>query len=290
MTEGIIIKGIGGFYFVSTEADRVYRCRARGLFRKDGIVPYVGDRVSIDIIDDEEALITGILPRKNQFIRPPVANVDCFIITLAVKNPDPNFYIIDKFLTMAEYQHTDVIICINKIDLIRIEEIEAFLETYRNIYPVVAVSGKTGKGIEELIGLLGERKCAFAGPSGAGKSTLINLIHTSDRIETGEISEKTGRGKHTTRHVELFTLTDGGMVFDTPGFTSFEVISSDEQELAFLYPEMRSFTGKCRYHNCRHLSEPGCRVRAAVDEGLIPGTRYDSYSRQMKEIQETRRY
>lgn len=290
MTEGIIIKGIGGFYFVSTEADRVYRCKARGLFRKDRIVPYVGDRVSIDVINDEEALIRGILPRKNQFIRPPVTNVDCFIITLAARNPDPNFYIIDKFLTMAEYQHTDVIICINKIDLTTIEEIETFMKTYRNTYPVVAVSGKTGEGMEELIDLLGERKCAFAGPSGTGKSTLINRMHANARMGTGEISEKTGRGKHTTRHVELFSLPGGGMVFDTPGFTSFEVISSDEQELAFLYPEMRSYTGQCRYNNCRHLSEPGCRVRAAVDEGLIPGTRYDSYSRQMKEIQETRRY
>lgn len=290
MTEGIIVKGIGGFYYVKTEADKLYQCKARGLFRKDGIIPYVGDRVSIDAINNEEALITKILPRRNLFIRPPVANVDCFIITSAARSPEPNFYIIDKFLIMAEFQHTDGIICINKTDLTTAEEIEAFLETYRSIYPVVAVSGKTGEGMDELIELLGHRKCAFAGPSGTGKSTLLNRMLENADMETGEVSEKTGRGRHTTRHVELFNLPGGGMVFDTPGFTSFEIISSDEQELAFLYPEMRPFNGQCRYHNCRHLSEPGCRVRAAIDEGSIPPTRYDSYCRQMKEIQEKRRY
>ncbi len=287
--EGTILKGIGGFYYVRT-AEKIYQCKARGIFRKEGMTPYVGDLVEVEPLDDEEAVITRIFPRKNQFIRPPVANVDCLIITGAVKKPELNLYIIDKFLVMAEGQHTDIGICLNKTDLAAPGEIEAFRNIYEDIYPVICVSGKTGEGMWELQSFLKGRKCAFAGPSGVGKSTLLNRLEASAMAETGEISDKSQRGKHTTRHVELFQLSDGGMIFDTPGFTSFEVLEAEEQELAFLYPEMVPFIGECRYHNCRHISEPGCRVRQAVEEAAIHESRYDSYCRQLKEIQEMRKY
>jgi ribosome biogenesis GTPase len=289
VTEGTIVKGIGGFYYVKT-ADKTYQCKARGIFRKDGMMPYVGDRVEIEPLDDDEAVITRIFPRKNQFIRPPVANVDCLIITAALKKPELNLYIIDKFLIMAEYQHTEIGICLNKVDLAEPGEIDAFLEIYEGLYPVICVSGKTGEGLDELRKFLAGRKCAFAGPSGVGKSTLLNRLEDTFMAETGEISEKSQRGKHTTRHVELFQLSDDSMIFDTPGFTSFEVLDAEEQELAFLYPEMASLIGQCKYHNCRHVSEPGCQIRVAAEEGTIHASRYDSYCRQLKEIQEMRRY
>lgn len=289
MIEGTIVKGIGGFYYVET-AEGLYQCRARGIFRKEGMTPYVGDRVEIEPQDDKEAVITRIFPRRNQFIRPPVANVDCLIITAALKKPEINLYIIDKFLVMAEYQHTDIGICLNKIDLAEPDEINAFRKIYEDIYPVICVSGKTGEGLDELQKFLNGRKCAFAGPSGVGKSTLLNHLQATVMVETGEISEKSQRGKHTTRHVELFQLADGSMIFDTPGFTSFEVLEAEEQELAFLYPEMAPFIGQCKYHNCRHISEPDCEVRSAVIRGTIHMSRYDSYCKQIKEIQEMRKY
>ena len=289
MIEGTIVKGVGGFYYVET-AEGLYQCRARGIFRKEGMTPYVGDRVEIEPQDDKEAVITRIFPRRNQFIRPPVANVDCLIITAALKKPEINLYIIDKFLVMAEYQHTDIGICLNKIDLAEPDEINAFRKIYEDIYPVICVSGKTGEGLDELQKFLNGRKCAFAGPSGVGKSTLLNHLQATVMVETGEISEKSQRGKHTTRHVELFQLADGSMIFDTPGFTSFEVLEAEEQELAFLYPEMAPFIGQCKYHNCRHISEPDCEVRSAVIRGTIHMSRYDSYCKQIKEIQEMRKY
>ncbi|MDI9492895.1 MAG: ribosome small subunit-dependent GTPase A [Bacillota bacterium] len=289
VTEGTIVKGIGGFYYVRS-VDKTYQCKARGIFRKDGMIPYVGDRVEIEPLVDEEAVITRILPRKNQFIRPPVANVDCFIITAALRKPELNLYIIDTFLVMAEYHQTEIGICLNKIDLAESGEIEAFKEIYEGLYPVMCVSGKTGEGLDELRKFLAGKKSAFAGPSGVGKSTLLNRLVDATLAETGEISEKLQRGKHTTRHVELFRLSDDSLIFDTPGFTSFEVLDADEQELAFLYPEMVPFAGQCRYYNCRHLSEPDCKVRDAVEEGRIHPFRYDSYCRQIKEIQEMRKY
>lgn len=266
--QGTIIKGIAGFYYVKA-GDTVYQCKARGIFKKDGITPYVGDEVIIENINEREALIKKILPRKNFFIRPPVANVDCFVIVVAAANPDPNPEIIDKLLVMVEKENIDIIICINKIDLINGNKISEILEIYKNIYPVVCTCGKTGEGVNELSALLGNRKSALAGPSGAGKSTLLNQLQTRFTVEIGDISEKTKRGKHTTRHVEMFETDSGALIFDTPGFTSFEILDVEEDELHYLYPEMIQFIGECKYDNCRHIKEPNCRIMKAVKDGDI---------------------
>jgi ribosome biogenesis GTPase len=287
--KGIIIKGIAGFYYVKTE-EKVYQCKARGIFKKDGITPYVGDEVIIEIIDEEEAVVNEILPRKNSFIRPPIANVDCFVIVTAAARPQPNPDIIDKFLVMAEKNHTDIIICINKIDLVSEENRRVLENIYKDIYPVVCICGATGDGIQQLAELMGTRKCALAGPSGTGKSTVLNRLQTRFLVETGDISEKTKRGKHTTRHVELFETDSGALVFDTPGFTSFDILDAEAEELHFLYPEMVPFIGGCKYDDCRHVKEPDCCVRAAVTSGQIHESRYQSYLNQYKEIQEKKKY
>ena len=287
--KGIIVKGIAGFYYVKA-GGKIYQCKARGIFKKDGITPYAGDEVNIEKFDEEEAVINEILPRKNFFIRPPVANVDCFVIVAAAAKPEPNPDVIDKFLVMAEKSQTDIIICINKIDLVADKKRREIEDIYRDIYPLVSVCGKTGQGIGELTALLKDQKCALAGPSGAGKSTLLNRLQSRYTVETGDISEKTKRGKHTTRHVELFETDFGALIFDTPGFTSFDILDAAEDELHYFYPEMAGLIGGCRYDNCRHIKEPDCCIREAVKQGKIHESRYSSYVNQYKEIQEKRKY
>ncbi|HWQ80059.1 MAG TPA: ribosome small subunit-dependent GTPase A [Anaerovoracaceae bacterium] len=287
--KGIIIKGIAGFYYVKT-GEKTFQCKARGIFKKDGIVPYAGDEVNIEKIDEDEAVINEILPRKNSFIRPPIANVDCFVIVAATAKPDPNPDIIDKFLVMAEQNHTDSIICINKIDLATEEKRKEIMEIYQDIYPLVSVCGKTGHGIDALAALMRDRKCALAGPSGAGKSTLLNRLQSQYTVETGDISEKTKRGKHTTRHAELFETEFGALIFDTPGFTSFDILDAEEDELHYLYPEMAALIGGCRYDDCRHIKEPGCCIQEAVRRGKIHASRYRSYVNQYNEILEKKKH
>ncbi|WP_027398253.1 ribosome small subunit-dependent GTPase A [Anaerovorax odorimutans] len=288
--KGIIIKGIAGFYYVRTD-NQIYQCKARGIFKKNGITPFVGDEVIIEETDelDGEAVINEILPRKNSFIRPPIANVDCFVIVISIAKPKPNLIILDKFLVMAEKAHTKIIICFNKIDLDKDNRLEEIMKVYENLYTVVKVSGYTGEGIDELKKLLKGKKSAFAGPSGVGKSTLLNNLQEGFNVQTGEISYKTNRGKHTTRHVEIFELDFGGMIYDTPGFTSFDVLDAEEDELHYFYPEMISFIGQCKYDNCRHIKEPDCRIREAVDSGKIHKSRYNSYVTQYNEIKEKRK-
>lgn len=287
--KGTIVKGIAGFYYVKA-GEKIYQCKARGIFKKDGITPAVGDEVRIEKLDEDEAVIDEILPRRNSFIRPPIANVDCFVIVVAAAKPDPNPDIIDKFLVMAEKNQTDIIICINKIDLAAEEKREELEGIYRGLYPVVSVCGRTGQGIRELADLMKNRKCALAGPSGAGKSTLLNRLQSRYTVETGDISEKTKRGKHTTRHAELFETDFGALIFDTPGFTSFDILDAEEDELHYFYPEISSLIGGCRYDNCRHIKEPDCCIREAAEQGRIHESRYRSYVNQYKEIKEKRKY
>ena len=267
-----------------------YECQARGIFKKDGIVPMVGDIVEIEVLNEssdissKKAVLNSIYERKNQFIRPPVSNVDCFFIVIAATKPEPNFKIIDKFLIMAEKNKAKAVICINKIDLAKDEIITTIKEIYEDIYPVVFVSAFSGIGVDEVKAKMATGKYAFAGPSGAGKSTLINAVQPSAKAETGEVSTKTSRGKHTTRHVEIFETDFGAMVYDTPGFTSFDIIDSDADELFHLYPEIEKLYGACKYRNCMHIKEKECAVIEAVNAGIIHKSRYNSYKEMYEAI------
>ena len=243
-------------------------------------------------IDEEEkkGVINSIEPRRNQFIRPPIVNVDTFVVTFAATRPKPNFVLVDKFLVMAEMNNVDAVICINKCDLVDEETLALYKAIYEDTYPVIAVSAETGEGMDALEAALAGRTVAFAGPSGVGKSTIINSIIPHANMETGTISEKTKRGKHTTRHVEIFTANGGGRVYDTPGFTSFEILEAEEDNLEMYYPDIAAFKGQCYYDDCRHLKEPDCAVTAAVKAGKIHKLRYESYVANMEEIKTRRKY
>ena len=282
--KGKIVKGIGGFYYVDT-GNRVYQCRARGLFKKQGITPMVGDLVDMEETTEKEVegYVTAILPRKNCFIRPPIANVDLLVVMAAVKSPAPHYRLIDRFLVMAEMSKVEIICCISKIDLAP-QMAEDMMAIYGSLYPTYPISCKQGEGIEDMAKVMAGKNVALAGPSGVGKSTLLNHLRQEATAVTGEISKKTGRGRHTTRHVEIFSMEGGGSIFDTPGFTSFDILEAAEEDLAHYYPEMRPYLGLCRFDNCRHIKEPACRVRQAVIEGEIAASRYDSYITQMEEM------
>lgn len=286
---GIIVKGIAGFYYVKVE-NKVYQCKARGKFKNLGVVPTVGDLVEIQVLDDGDGVVNEILPRRNSFLRPPIANVDCMVVVIAAADPEPNFTILDKFLVMAEGNRTDVVICVNKSELASPEILVKIEKIYKELYPLVFVSCMEKTGFEKLELLLKDKKSALAGPSGVGKSTILNCLMPNEDIEVGEISHKTRRGKHTTRHVEIFETNFGAMLFDTPGFTSFEILEAEEDQLHFYYPEMAEFISNCKYDNCRHIKEPYCGVIAAVEEGLISKSRYKSYVEQITEIREKKKY
>ena len=287
---GLIVKGIGGFYYVKDDEGNVTQCRARGSFKNEGITPCVGDKVDYEILDDGDGIVEKIYPRKNHFIRPPVSNIDLMAIVTTASTPKPVPYIIDKFLVMAERSGAEIIICVNKADKAKKKILSELKEVYGNIYPVHVISAATGEGLEELKDALKGKKCAFAGPSGVGKSTLINALNPGMELETGEISKKTNRGKHTTRHVEIFTLPFGAMIYDTPGFTSFDVFENEVAMLQHNFPEMREYLGKCKYDDCIHLKEPECSVLDALEEGKISKSRYDSYVRMIEEIRKKKNY
>lgn len=288
---GLIKKGIGGFYYVETDKGLI-EAKGRGILKKDGITLMVGDNVEISIIDEPEkkGVIEAILPRKNQFIRPPIANVDIFAIVFAPQKPKPNFALIDKFLIMAKMKGAEAIICINKCDLASEDEIAEIKAMYAPVYPVLEISAKTGKGINALENEISGKRVALAGPSGVGKSTILNSMIPHANMETGSISEKTQRGKHTTRHVEIFDAYKDAKVFDTPGFTSFEILEAEEDNLQAYYPEFEPYAGSCRYDNCKHIKEPGCTVQKAVSDGRIHPKRYDSYVSNMEEIRKRKKY
>ncbi len=295
--QGQITKGIAGFYYVKS-GETVFRCKARGIFKQQGIKPAPGDQVDFEIIEgNDDSLITGILPRKNCFIRPFVANVDCFAVVTAVHRPAPVQALIDKLLIMAEQADTDIVICINKCDLAENtakasgrkarESLETLRSIYEPVYPVVLLEKDDPAGIEELRRLIQGKRTALAGASGVGKSTILNRLLRSEHMETGEISEKTQRGKHTTRHAELFPLDEEGTgIFDTPGFTSFSLAEMEPEQLQHCFPEIRDCPGTCRYDNCLHAAEPECRIKEAVRQGRFGQARYDSYLSMLKELQE----
>lgn len=269
---------------------RRIQCRARGVFKNEGITPYVGDEVEFAMVDDEEGVVEKIYPRKNSFIRPPISNVDLIAVVVSASKPKFNPFITDRFLVMAEKSSADIVICINKCDTAKEKDIEEIAKTYKKIYTVINISGSTGLGIDELREITMGKKTAFAGPSGVGKSTIINALQPGFSLETGEISGKTKRGKHTTRHVEIFHTDYGAMVYDTPGFTSFDVLEADEAELQHYYPDIMEYAGNCKYDNCVHIKEPKCGVLKALSEGKINQSRYDSYKNQIEEIRNKKRY
>lgn len=278
--EGIIVKGIGGFYYVDT-GEKIIECRARGKFRKTDITPIVGDRVEVNEEKSGEGSVTRIFERKNFLVRPPVANIDAIVVVCAAANPAPDFALMDKMLVIAENCGIEGIVCINKTDLISQEQTEEISHVYRLAgYKVVIACAAEGRGDEELAAIVKGRTVAFAGLSGVGKSSLLSLITGRD-LAVGGVS-KIQRGKHTTRHVELISAC-GGYVFDTPGFSKLEINGVKPQELRLLFPEMEKLEGQCRFRGCAHIAEPDCAVLEAVKNGEIAQSRHKSYT-EMYEI------
>ena len=285
--QGRIIKGIAGFYYVTAESE-LYECKAKGIFRKEKMKPLVGDLVEIEILDEEKKLgnIVDILPRKNSLIRPAVANIDQALVIFAAKEPNPNLSLLDRFLVTMERQEIPVLICINKEDLALPEEIEEIKTIYQNCgYPVIFTSASKEKGIEELRAVLNSKTTAVA-----GKSSLTNLLAPGIDMETGEISKKLGRGRHTTRHSQLIELWQETYLMDTPGFTSFYVENMEKEELRYYFPEFQDYEGSCRFQGCTHTHEPGCMVKEALENGKISRKRYENYLEMYRELEEKRRY
>lgn len=291
MLEGIITKGIGGFYYVKV-GKTTYECRARGLFRKQKITPQVGDRVLIRADEhDKTGYVEEIFDRTTELTRPAVSNVNQAIIVFAIRNPDPNLWLLDRFLLLASSQNLDAVICINKIDLANEGELDNICDIYKNTgYKIITTSTEEDLGIDELREVLKDKITVFAGPSGVGKSTLLNMVQPNLKLETGEISEKNKRGKHTTRHTELIELEIGGFVLDTPGFSSLDLTFLTEDDLAEHFPEINEVGHLCRFNGCRHLKEPGCRVKEDVENGEISQSRYDNYVMFFNELIDSRRY
>ncbi|OPL08029.1 MAG: hypothetical protein AVO33_02840 [delta proteobacterium ML8_F1] len=277
--KGIILKGIGGFYYVEA-GDRIYATRARGLFRNEKIKPLVGDQVEIDVTSDEdsEAYIQKILPRKSRLQRPEVANVDQVIVTMALTNPSPNFILLDKLLILGQYHGVRPVICLNKSDLVPPGVLEEVKRDYEATgFDVIFVSVPELTGIEDLKAVLRGKVNVFAGPSGVGKSSITNALKPGLALKVGEVSERIGRGRHTTRHTELIELPSGGFVLDTPGFSSLEILQIPKDTLKDYYPDFSEAARDCRYRDCSHINEPGCGVKEAVADRRISQNRYHGY-------------
>ncbi len=276
---GKIIKGIAGFYYVQVESG-VYECKAKGACRKEKIKPLVGDDVEIDVISEEEMTgnVINILPRKSELIRPAVANVDQALLIFATKSPEPNLNLLDRFLCMMEEQDLPIIICFNKDDLADEGFQQQMRDTYEPAgYRVIFTSAKEEAGIDAIKEILKGKTSTVAGPSGVGKSSIVNILTEGQVMETGEVSEKIGRGKHTTRHSELLYLGDDTYIMDTPGFSSLFVPKVDPVDLYRLFPEFIEPAENCRFTGCAHHKEPDCGVKAAVESGEIAASRYENY-------------
>ncbi len=291
--QGKIIKGIAGFYYVDVVESGVYECKAKGIFRKDKKKPLVGDMVEMEVLHekDMEGNITEILPRKNELIRPAVANIDQALVVFAVTKPSPHFNLLDRVLVMMDSKDIPAVLCFNKKDIAEDEEIAKLKEIYEDCgYPILFTSAKEQENIESLKEFLKGKTTAIAGPSGVGKSSLINLLQSEVQMETGSISEKIARGKHTTRHSELIVIEDGSYIMDTPGFSSLYAGDFEKEELKYYFREFADYEGKCRFHGCDHIHEPGCAVKEAVAEGKIHQIRYQDYTEMYLELKEKRRY
>lgn len=291
--QGKIVKGISGFYYVHVVESGIYECKAKGIFRQQKMKPLVGDDVEIDIISEEKKTgnVAAILPRKNALIRPAVANVDQALLIFAAASPNPNFNLLDRFLVMMGRQDVPVILCFNKCDLITEEQQQEIAAIYEvSGCKILFVSAKKELGLKELQEILEGKTTTVAGPSGVGKSSLINLLAPEACMETGEISKKIERGRHTTRHAELIQLKGDGYIMDTPGFSSLYLPEMEKEELQDCYPEFAAFEPYCRFQGCSHISEPDCGVKEALSEGKIHPVRYENYCQLYGELKDRKKY
>lgn len=290
---GKIIKGISGFYYVYVEGAGLYECKAKGAFRKQKIKPLVGDNVEIAVIDEANKLgnVEKILPRKNELIRPAVSNIDMALVIFASAKPYPNFNLLDRFLCMMEYQKVPVTICFNKIDLVDQEKLKEYSGIYEPAgYNVIFTCTKTKEGLGSIRSLLEGKTTTVAGPSGVGKSSIINCLQSDITMETGTISEKIERGKHTTRHSEIIPVSHDTYIMDTPGFSSMDVPGFEKENLWTCYPEFVRHEPYCRFIGCSHINEPDCGVKAAVEDGEISPVRYENYKLLYEELKNRHKY
>lgn len=286
--KGKILKGIGGFYYISTE-DKIIECKARGNFRYKGLKPMVGDNVEIKI-ENGKGRIEKIEERNSELIRPTVANVTLAFVVFAIKNPDLNFDLLNRFLVLCESNNIKAIVCLNKVDLVDEEERNLLKEKINEIgYDVLFINAKAGIGIESLKERIKGNVTVLCGPSGAGKSTLINKLTNKEHMETGSVSEKLGRGKHTTRHSELIEV-ENGYIVDTPGFSTLDITFIEKEDLKNYFPDFEEYNNSCKFRGCMHHKEPGCSVKEAVEEGKINKFRYEFYIRTLEEILNGRKY
>ena len=289
MSRGQIVKALSGFYYVAAEEGGIIRCRARGKFRKDGMSPLVGDWVEVREIQGDEGMVWAIEPRQNAFARPAVANIDQLVVVASQAIPQTDPFLIDRVSSIAALKGCPTLLVLNKCDLDRADELREIYEGAG--ITTVTVSAETGEGISDLIPLLQGKLSAFTGNSGVGKSSILNAIEPSFSISTGEVSEKLGRGRHTTRHVELFTLGCGARVVDTPGFSSFDGAALNlewKEHLPETFPEFRPYLDQCRFVGCSHTKEKGCAVLQAVKDGRIPKSRHTSYVRLFQELKDVK--
>lgn len=291
--QGKIVKGIAGFYYVHVAESGLYECKAKGTFRKDKRKPLIGDNVIITVLDEAEKKgnIIEICERKNTLIRPAVANIDQALIVFAVTKPKPHFNLLDRFLVMMERKGIPVVLCFNKKDIAQDTEMREIQEIYASCgYPFVFTSAKEQEHIEQVKELLIGKTTAIAGPSGVGKSSLINLFQPAAGMETGSISEKIERGRHTTRHSELIRIEEDTYIIDTPGFSSLYVHDFEKEDLKYYFPEFAPYEGTCRFQGCDHIHEPDCGVKKALSDGKIHKVRYGNYLEMYKELNEKRKY
>lgn len=291
--QGKIIRGIAGFYYVHVTGHGIYECKAKGVFRKNKEKPLVGDNVEITVLDEEGKLgnVSEILPRKNDLIRPAVANVDQALVIFATDKPKPNFNLLDRFLLMMEQKDIPTVICFNKTDLVTEEEQNQLKQIYEKTgHEIFFVSVAKKQGIELIKERLQGKTSTVAGPSGVGKSSLINLLQSDIKMETGSISEKIQRGKHTTRHSELIALDNGSYILDTPGFSSLAVFELEKEDIKWYYPEFERLQDKCRFMGCNHIHEPDCAIKEAVENGGISSVRYENYRLLFEECSNKKKY